>query len=175
MGPLNGLLACAGIWRGTNRLQDRHVKSLEESIATAIVTPILGGRFVRLDYTWVFYGDPQEGSLLLGYEKRRDVVTGYWVDTWHLNDQVMVCTGFAVAEELHLFGSYAPPAGPDWGWRIAVTSLEGKSFGIRMFNVEPDGSEIFAVESHFRRTEDHGDENFVEQETRGSIREGFEI
>jgi uncharacterized protein DUF1579 len=153
MSPLDGLLACAGIWRGTNRLEDPHVRSTEDSPATAIVTPMLDGRFVRIDYTWVFYGDPQEGSLLFGHEKKRDQVIAYWIDTWHLNDKVMVCTGSVVEDELHVLGSYAPPSGPDWGWRIAIEPKDGKSITIRMFNVEPDGHEIFAVKSHFRRAE----------------------
>jgi uncharacterized protein DUF1579 len=157
MSALNGLLTCAGIWRGTNRLQDPHTNTPEDSFSTAIVTPILGGRFVRIDYTWVFYGDPQAGSLLLGYERKRDVVTAYWIDTWHLNDKVMVCTGAAVDGQLIVLGSYAPLSGPDWGWRIAIAQQEGKNLSITMFNVEPNGCESFAVESHFRRVEDRSE------------------
>ncbi|MBO0720320.1 MAG: DUF1579 family protein [Blastocatellia bacterium] len=155
MDPLNGLLGCAGIWRGTNRLEDPHIKSPEDSFATALVSPILGGRFVRIDYTWIFYGDPQEGSILFGYEKKSDLVTAYWIDTWHLNDKVMICTGVPAEGELNVLGSYAPPTGPDWGWRIIVTPNEGKTFIIKMFNVEPEGRELFAVESQYRRGEDN--------------------
>jgi len=154
MSPLDGLLGCAGIWRGTNKLLDPHIKTPEHSFATAMVSPVLGGRFVRIGYSWVFYGDPQEGSILFGYEKKRDLVTAYWIDTWHLNDKVMICTGTAVAGELNVLGSYAPPAGPDWGWRIVVTPREEKAISIRMFNVEPEGRESFTVESHFRRGEE---------------------
>jgi Protein of unknown function (DUF1579) len=154
MSALKELLVCAGIWRGTNRLQDPHTSSPEDSFSTAIVAPILGGRFVRIDYTWVFYGDPQAGSLLIGHEKKSDVVTAYWIDTWHLNDKVMVCTGVTDDGELLLLGSYAKPSGPDWGWRIAIVPQEGKMFSITMFNVEPDGRESIAVESHYRRVED---------------------
>jgi Protein of unknown function (DUF1579) len=155
MSALNGLLACAGIWRGTNRLEDPHIKKTEDSFSTAILTPILGRRFVRIDYTWVFYGDPQEGSLLFGHEKKSDVVTAYWIDSWHLNDKIMVCTGGLIDGQLHVFGSYAPPTGPDWGWHIVVAPQEGKKFSVKMFNVEPDGRESFAVESQYRRAEDN--------------------
>ena len=34
--------------------------------STATVTPVLGGRFIRVDYTWGYQGRPQEGSLLVG-------------------------------------------------------------------------------------------------------------
>jgi hypothetical protein len=156
MSALNGLLTCAGIWRGTNRLQDPHTKSPEDSFSTAIVTPILGGRFVRLDYTWGFYGDPQSGSLLLGHEKKSGVVTAYWIDTWHLNDKVMVSTGVAVDGRVDVFGSYTKPSGPDWVWRIVIAPEEGKRFSITMFNVEPNGTESIAVEANYRRMEDQG-------------------
>jgi hypothetical protein len=156
MSALNGLLACAGIWRGTNRLQDPHTKSPEDSLSRAIVIPILGGRFVRIDYTWVFYGDPQAGSLLLGHERKSGVVTAYWIDTWHLNEKVMVCTGAAVDEGVDVLGSYTQPSGPDWGWRIAIAPQEGKRFSVTMFNVEPNGIESIAVESHYRRVEERG-------------------
>jgi hypothetical protein len=53
MGALDGLIACAGRWRGSNRLHDPTTGSPEDAPATAIVAPLLGDRFVRLDYTWV--------------------------------------------------------------------------------------------------------------------------
>jgi hypothetical protein len=156
MSALNGLLVCAGIWRGTNKLQDPYTKSPEDSFSTAIVAPVLGGRFVRIDYTWVFCGDQQAGSLLLGHEKKSGVVTAYWIDTWHLNEKVMVCTGATVDGELVVLGSYTQPSGDDWEWRIVIAPQEGKRFSVSMFNVEPNGRESIAVESHYRRVEDRG-------------------
>jgi len=60
---LDGLIACAGSWRGpnsTNTLQDPQSGQPEESSSTATVTPVLGGRFVRLDYTWGYHGAPRK-------------------------------------------------------------------------------------------------------------------
>jgi hypothetical protein len=66
MSALEWLAARAGNWRGTNRLNDPHTRAAEESPATASVTPVLGGRFIRFNYTWGYQGSPQEGSLLFG-------------------------------------------------------------------------------------------------------------
>ena len=68
MNPVEGLAALAGNWSGTNTLQDPNTGKPEESPSTVTVTPILGGRFVRLDYTWGYQGTPQEGSLLVGFD-----------------------------------------------------------------------------------------------------------
>ena len=149
MSGLNGLLACAGNWQGTNRLQDPHSNSPEETPSTATVTPVLGGRFVRLDYTWTYHGEPQEGSLLIGYERKINVVTAYWIDSWHMSDKVMECRGAAVDGEILLLGSYAAPPGPDWGWRITIATREADRFNITMHNVEPGGHESLAVESQY--------------------------
>lgn len=43
--------------------------------------PILDGRFVRLEYTWAYYGTAQAGELLSGYEAEKGVFTCHWVDT----------------------------------------------------------------------------------------------
>jgi Protein of unknown function (DUF1579) len=151
MSALNGLLACAGNWRGTNRLQDLHTGTPEETPSTAVVTPVLGGRFVRIDYTWLYHGEPQEGSLLIGHEKKINVVTAHWIDTWHMSDKVMVCGGAAIDAEILVLGNYAAPPGHDWGWRISIAPEEGERFSITMFNVEPNGRESFAVESRYTR------------------------
>jgi hypothetical protein len=52
MNPVEALVAGAGSWRGENTLQDPHTGKPEESPSTLTVTPVLGGRFVRIDHTW---------------------------------------------------------------------------------------------------------------------------
>ena len=68
MSSLDALAACAGRWQGTSTLQDPMSGIADESASTAVVTPVLGGRFVRIDYTWSYGGDAQEGSLLAGLQ-----------------------------------------------------------------------------------------------------------
>lgn len=89
MGALGKLAGCSGSWAGTSRLTDPSMNVSDDSPSTAELTPLLDGSFVRLDYTWAYQGDGQEGSLLIGFETGPAVVTAHWVDTWHMGEAVM--------------------------------------------------------------------------------------
>ncbi len=146
----NGLLAARGLWRGTNCLQDPTTGRPDETPSTAAVTSVVGGRFGRIAYTWLYQNRPQEGELLVGYRARADEATVHWMDTWHTGDTVLACTGTAgddgvVAVE----GTYAAPTGPDWGWRIAIEPVGRESLRIVMHNVSPEGEVWPAVEAVF--------------------------
>lgn len=146
MVALNWINDCAGNWTGTNCLQDTYVE--DKSPATATVTPVLGGKFVRFDYTWSYHGKPQEGSLLLGFDGAQ--VTAHWIDTWHMRNKVMACQGLPAEGELNVLGSYVHPPGPDWGWRIVLTCKDER-LSMVMFNIDPEGLEELAVEAIYRR------------------------
>jgi hypothetical protein len=144
---LEQLAAAVGKWRGTNVLQDPHTGKADKSASTAAVTPLLGGRFVRLDYTWRWGGKPQEGSLLLGFDGEAEKLRGYWIDSWHQSARALLCEGPRPSGgQLSVRGSYPAPPGPDWGWRIAV-ARKPRGLKMTMFNVTPDGQEEVAVEA----------------------------
>ena len=146
--PLALLAACAGRWRGTNTLHDPHTGRPVDTPGTLAVTPVLGGRFVRLDYTWSYDGRPQEGSLLAGFQHEAEVATAHWIDSWHMGEQVMALAGRARADgALAVLGSYAAPEGPDWGWRIEVAPAPGRALRLTMHNLSPGGAEAPAVEA----------------------------
>lgn len=152
MSMLEKLMAYTGSWRGNNRLQDPNTNAPEDSLTTATIIPVLGGQFIRMDYTWEYLGKPQAGSLLIGYEAEAEVVTAHWIDTWHMSDKVMACRGGASNNgEISVLGSYAAPPSPDWGWRIIITPDEGQRLRIVMFNILPDGQEELAVETDYTR------------------------
>lgn len=148
------LAAREGRWTGRSTLQDPSVNAPSESPSTAVVTPVLGGRFLRIDYTWEYRGNPQEGSILIGGEPNTGEATAHWIDTWHMSDQVMDCRGTAGGDgRIALIGSYAAPPGPDWGWRIEVLPGERDTLALVMFNIWPDGREELAVEASYARAE----------------------
>jgi hypothetical protein len=152
MGALNPLIACAGQWRGTNRLQDPHASAPEDSNATASVAPLLGGRFVRFDYTWGHQGQPQEGSLLIGFNPQSSRVSAQWIDSWHNGFTVMTCDGTVNdSGVIDVRGAYPAPPGPDWGWRTVITP-GADTLQVVMHNIWPDGREELAVEDWFTRT-----------------------
>ncbi len=51
---LERLAACAGRWEGSNRLHDPHTGQPEDTTFGAALSVLLGGRFLRLDYSWVY-------------------------------------------------------------------------------------------------------------------------
>jgi hypothetical protein len=151
MSALDGLIACEGRWQGTSTLKDPHSGTDDTSPSTATVTPVLGGRFVRVDYTWSYGNKPQEGSLLIGYQRKAETATAHWIDSFHNSDKVMACTGrVADGGPLSVRGSYAAPPGPDWGWRIDLLP-EGDTLRIVHYNVWPEGKEELAVDSSYTR------------------------
>ncbi|HIF06476.1 MAG TPA: hypothetical protein EYQ64_05850 [Gemmatimonadetes bacterium] len=59
MSALDKLAACTGTWAGTSRLSDPSMNVSDDSPSTLVLTPVLAGRFIRVDYTWGYKGDPQ--------------------------------------------------------------------------------------------------------------------
>jgi hypothetical protein len=152
MDAISRLIDLTGRWKGTYRLTVDPNDPPRGSESTAIVAPISGGRFARLDYAWEFEGNPQEGSILFGSDRERGVVTALWVDSWHMSDKVMSCEGVAGAS-LDLLGSYAAPPGTDWGWRTVIDTPEPDSFRMVMYNISPAGKEDLAVDAVYRRAD----------------------
>lgn len=147
---LGNLIACAGSWRGRSVLQDPHSGLPDDSPATAVVRPILSGRFVRLDYTWMYQEREQQGSLLFGYQPSKDLITAHWIDSWHMGTVVMACEGASEDDgSLFVLGTYSSPEGPDWGWRTVISPRRNQSLRVVMHNIAPDGQEWLAVQAEY--------------------------
>ena len=154
MNTLERLAAMAGRWQGTNRLHDPFSGKPEDTASSAALTPLLGGRFVRLDYDWSYRGERQEGSLLIGCQPDHDRMTVHWIDSWHMSHDVLVCEGAdAESDDVDVRGSYAAPPGPDWGWRIVIRPAAPAALHVIMHNITPGGEEAVAVEATFARAE----------------------
>ena len=144
------IASLAGWWEGTNTLHDPNTGRPETTPSAVTAVAIIGKRFLRFGYTWVYQGQPQEGLLLLGFDPESNAVSGHWIDTWHMGNKVLACTGPAPIGTVSIRGSYAAPPGPDWGWRIELTA-EGDQLRMVMTNIYPDGKEELAVESEYSR------------------------
>jgi len=152
MKELTRLLDLTGRWQGTYCLIVEPTEPERTSASTMSVTPVANARFARLDYTWDYEGRLQDGSLLIGYEKERGIVTAVWVDSWHMSSKAMVCEGAAGAGgSLEVRGLYAAPPGPDWGWRTVVGPGAEGTLRMVMYNVSPDDAEELAVEAIYTR------------------------
>lgn len=149
---LERLIASSGKWQGSSTLQDPGHIEPETSPSTLTVTPLLDGRFVRMDYTWSYRGTPHAGSLLVGWQKKTGTVSMHWIDSWHNSDNVMAMAGTAEASTLLAAqGTYAAPPGPDWGWKIVVSPESDGRLRIVMYNISPEGQDFLAVEGEYAR------------------------
>lgn len=141
-----------GQWQGTNQLWLDPARPARESAATAVFQLIAQGKFATLQYTWADEGQPQSGLLLFGANGQQ--VDAAWVDSWHMQDAMMHCTGDVQPDgAISVLGSYAAPPDPDWGWRITVRPFPNDQFSLIMHNISPEGKEMLAVEIMFSRQE----------------------
>jgi hypothetical protein len=157
MPGLEELAALAGDWAATYQL--RGDPSFEcDTPSTATVTPLLGGRFVRIDYTWdaddvLKEHGPQHGSLQVGFEAEPEpgVATVAWIDSWHNGAKMQVWPGVRLDNGgVDVRGVYSAPGDPEWGWRTRLEPA-GDGWTMTMFNITPDGDESLAVRAEYRR------------------------
>lgn len=152
MAVSEALQALAGSWQGTNQLWLDSNEPARESAGTAVLQPVAQNKFITLHYTWADEDQPQDGLLLLGQEGPQ--VNASWVDSWHMQDNMMQLTGNAQPDgTVVVAGSYPAPPGPDWGWRITVQPTPNDQFLLLMHNITPGGEAVLAVKIHFTRIE----------------------
>ncbi|MBD3336978.1 MAG: DUF1579 domain-containing protein [Candidatus Eisenbacteria bacterium] len=150
----DSLQKLTGRWTGTNRLWLTPTDPVRESESSMTVAPAAKGRFLTLSYTWSDGGKPQEGMVLLGAQPDKNLATCAWVDSWHMQDVMMICKGALDGQGgVALDGSYAAPPGPDWGWRLGIHPNPDGTFTLRMHNIPPGGVPVLAVETDYRRTD----------------------
>ena len=146
------LAALAGRWRGTTRTWLDPSAPPEETSTTARIEPILGGRFVRIEYRGTVMGKPHCGEMLLGYEPDRRLFSAAWVDSFHSSPGMMVSTGERGGDgAVSVLGSYEG-GGERWGWRTVLRVSGSDELVIEAFNVAPDGTEYPAVSSVLGRS-----------------------
>ncbi len=144
------LAGLTGHWLGTSQLWLSPDDPARESESTLVVAPAAQDRFLTFRYTWSDEGAPQDGLLLLSQDG--DAVDAAWIDSWHMANKIMSLNGAVdAAGGVMLHGSYAAPPGPDWGWRIELTSTPDDTCELRMYNVTPDGEAFLAVEAVYMR------------------------
>lgn len=153
MSIIERMINLAGNWRATYRLWMSPEGAPLESLSSAMVSPMVNGKFVCIEYTWSVDGSLVEGELFIGYEPKPGLVTVVWVDAWHNGSRFMICQGEVRPDgALSVLGAYPAPEGPDWGWRTVITPGEA-SFSLRMYNIPPGGADMLAVEAVYTRAE----------------------
>ncbi len=146
-----------GTWKGTSTLVLPDATPPESTSETAaIVTPCAGGKFLRIDYTWEYRGDPQEGTLLVGRERKTDAAQIVWCDSWHQSETFLLSAGRDDRSgAIDVLGHYPAPTGPDWGWRTTIRPSsqpsDNEGWQLVMHNVSPAGEEMLAFRNVYMR------------------------
>lgn len=139
-----------GEWTGTNLLRFEPGGADRITDSTLSVSQA-AGNFLTLAYTWSFDGAPQEGFMILGYDKANGGVSAAWGDSWHMSASLLISTGVIHGNgEIDIKGFYDAPSGPPWGWRTTLKATE-TGFLLEMYNCEPEGGEELAVRGDYSR------------------------
>jgi hypothetical protein len=146
------LISLVGQWQGTNKLWLDPAAPARESDSRLVISLTAQGKFAVFQYTWADEGAAQDGLLFLGSAGPSTQAQAVWVDSWHMQDTMMVCEGSLEPDgSFSVRGAYAVPPGPDWGWRIALEPQAADTIRLSMYNITPDGEEALAVETIYRR------------------------
>ena len=148
----SALVRSVGEWAGQNRLWFLPTQPAFESATTATAHLEAGGNFLSMRYDWSHEGTPQQGFLLIGEDASTNRCDVAWVDSFHNGQRLMPCSGPVSSDGvLRATGSYPAPTGPDWHWRIELSSPEPDRLLMRMYNIKPDATEALAVEASYSR------------------------
>lgn len=148
------LALLAGEWLGVNRLWLTPDAPEVVSEAEADVALVAQGKFLAVQYTWVYADVIQEGLLLIGCDPESGAASAAWVDAWHNGDRMMPLQGQQNEDgSLTVEGTYPAESGPDWGWRITLQPVSADEFKLIMHNIPPGAEAIPAVQMSFERLE----------------------
>lgn len=138
-----------GSWVGTSTLWLEPGAPVRECASTLTAHTVSLGEFLTLEYTWSFDGRPAAGALTIGWDPKKQRWQAAWTDSWHLSAVLMSFTG-TDADAIDVRGEYEIEGHPNWGWRIAV-EVGDDALVVRMWNIEPGGTEYPAVEGRYAR------------------------
>jgi hypothetical protein len=156
-GPHALLQRLVGTYTGRARLWFEPGEPRDDEPATCGATPLLGNRFVRLEYSTRIGGEDQTGSATVGCVLDRSMWQIAWVDTFHTGLTIMFLEGpyEPGATKVDTRTTYSVGDGPAWGWRTALEPT-GDGIVVQHFNVTPDGDEMLAVDMACTRVGDAG-------------------
>lgn len=120
----------------------------DESPINAKITPLLDGRFIKIEYHGSLSGSPMHGILTIGYNLVASRYEGCWIDTFHVGTTIMDLRGPKSAKLIALQGEYfVPEDGSTWGWAIDIISVpESDGLTITHYNITPSGERAKGVE-----------------------------
>lgn len=122
---------------------------VQKSKASAKLTMIMNGRFLREEFKGTMMGEPFEGLMLLGYDNNLKRYDSTWIDSMGTGMMVTHSKGDDLGE---LSGSfYCPMAGKEISARLVTTVVNDDKHVFEMHTPGPDGKEALMMRITYTR------------------------
>lgn len=147
------ILNSVGTWRGTSTLNlpwPPGQEKVEDSESTLIIATDPHQKYAHLAYDWAEDGTAQYGHAIIAGSSDSGKVQMAWTDSWHLSSDVMRLVGTGMSGAVNVLGEYEVEGYPAWGWRFTFEQ-EGENLTMKMFNISPEGEEVWAVSATYER------------------------
>lgn len=149
---LERLFELEGQWKGNYKLWfSPEDPPVVECATTAGIKHGVRDTCVKIAYDWVYEEKDQEGLIICAFNPAKELVRAAWFDSFHMANSFMDCEGSSDEGVINMTGSYSVSVGPAWRWRTILDSPDDGGFRIRMYNIQPDGSEDKAVEAVYSK------------------------
>lgn len=152
-GPHHQLINLLGKWSGVTKTWFEADILADESIHNAAITSVLEGRFISLDYIGKLSGSDFSGKMVIGFDIPKQQYSLGWIDSFHMNTQMMLSHGQATENGFSVLGSYADLDNTEtWGWKTQFEWFSKDEFVVTAYNISPNGLEAKAIETvYFRK------------------------
>lgn len=142
-----------GNWKGTSKTWFEKDVLADDSASEAVISSIMGGRFISVDYKSSLDGKPFEGKMIIGFDIPYQRFTLSWIDGFHMGTQIMLLSGDATPNGFAVSGTYGSPEYGEqlWGWRTELEILSSDEIIFSSYNISPEGEEAKATETVYQR------------------------
>ena|SRR5690606_12531028 len=141
-----------GTWSGHNKLWLDPSQPVSESPTRLTATAAAAGKFLVLTYDWADGAKPHDGVLMIKTGAEPGPLDMVWVDSFHTGGEFMKFEGLPTADGgVTATTKWSAGTGPEWGWRVNVSSAGPADLVVRMYIATPEGLESPAVEAQYSR------------------------